>query len=455
MTQDERELMKKSLDEIKRLKKLVHEKNGESEIAVIGMACRFPGGIQTPEDLWHVVSQGKCVIDAPSPCRKRENDSKSRYTQKAGYLDEDIEAFDDRLFRISPKEAACMDPQQKLVMKTCWELFENSGLMPDKQEKKEIGVFIGASQMDFANHVTMQRAADGVKDPKDITGTGLSFISGRVSYYFGLTGPSVTYDSACSSALTAVYNACEAIKRGDCCMAAAGGVNILYSNSTTELLAELGILSDTCELKAFDENANGTVRGEGCGMLMLKKLDDAIADHDCILAVVKGGSMNCDGKSSGMTSPYGPAQTALIQKALNRSSLTIDDIAYIETHGTGTKMGDLIELNALSDLKPENNTNKTYIGTVKSNIGHLEAAAGAAGLIKAVMMLRHKEIPKSAGFENMNPNSYAEKSGIAVPTKNIVVKDEKMDVGVSAFGLSGNNVHIIVENYEQTVKKEE
>ncbi len=253
MTQNERELMKRSLDEIKRLKKLVHEKNRESEIAVIGMACRFPGGIKTPEDLWSVVSQGKCVIDAPSPCRKRENDSESRYTQKAGYLDENIEAFDDRLFRISPKEAACMDPQQKLVMKTCWELFENSGLMPDKQEKKEIGVFIGASQMDFANHVTMQRAADGVKDPKDVTGTGLSFISGRVSYYFGLTGPSVTYDSACSSALTAVYNACEAIKRGDCCMAAAGGVNILYSNSTTELLAELGILSDTCELKAFDE----------------------------------------------------------------------------------------------------------------------------------------------------------------------------------------------------------
>ena len=453
MTQDERDLMKRSLDEIKRLKKIVSEKDRETEIAIIGMACRFPGGINTPEKLWSVVSQGECVIDAPSGRRKSDNDDQSKYTAKAGYLDEDIEALDNRLFRIPPKEAACMDPQQKLVLKTCWELFENSGLMPDKQWKKDIGVFIGASQMDFANHVNLQRAADGIKDPKDVTGTGLSFISGRVSYYFGLTGPTVTYDSACSSALTTVYNACDAIKRGDCRMAAAGGVNVLYSNSTTELLAELGILSDTCELRAFDANANGTVRGEGCGMLMLKRLDYAIEDNDCILAVIKGGSMNCDGKSSGMTSPYGPAQTALIQKALDRSSLTIDNINYIETHGTGTKMGDLIELNALSELKHGEN-GITYIGTVKANIGHLEAAAGAAGLIKAVMMLRHREIPKSAGFESMNPNSAAIHNGIAVPTEKILVEDEKMDIGVSAFGLSGNNVHIIVESYDMKNDKD-
>lgn len=448
MTSEEKVLFQRSVDEIRRLKKIINDK--KEDIAVIGMACHFPGGADTPEKFWNIISEGKCCIDKSSDIRMLNKKGKSCYTEKAGYLTEDPAAFDCRLFRISPQEALCMDPQQKLVLKTCWEAFENSGYSPDGLEKSRTGVFIGASQLDFSNKLHSYRQKYGTGDPKDITGTGLSFISGRVSYCFGLNGPSVTVDTACSSSLSAVYQACQSLLTGDCSMAAAGGVNILYSEETTELLSQLGILSEKCELRAFDEKADGTVRGEGCGIVILKKMSDAERDGDSILAVLRGGSMNCDGRSAGLTSPYGPAQTDLIRSALDKCALKTEDLSYIEAHGTGTGMGDLIELSALNSIgHAESKSHKVYIGTVKSNIGHLEAAAGIAGLIKAVLMIRNGMIPSACGVSEINRRASLDRRYFDIPSENIFTEKDCMNIGISAFGLSGNNVHIIAGGYKK------
>lgn len=427
-------------------------------IAIIGMACRFPGGINTNDKFWRMLIANECKIGRPPVGRWEdieESLKNSSYLEKSGFLLENIEAFDCKTFRLTPKEASKMDPQQKLLLKVCWEAFENSGYAPDSLREKKIGVYVGVTNSDYANKLIKERNEKKEYDPLDSMGTNFSFLSGRVSYFFGLQGPSVAIDTACSSSLVAVSQACDALDNGKCEMAIASGVNVMYLPETTHILSKLNILSPNCEVRTFDEKANGTVRGEGCGVVVLKRLSDAEKDHDDIQALIIGGDINQDGPSSGITAPYGPAQEKLLQTAWANSGIRNTDIGYIETHGTGTKLGDPIEVMSIANVISDSRKCPLYLGAVKSNIGHLEAAAGIAGLIKTVNVVKYGVIPANPNFSE--PSQYIEwdKIPIEVPQKNIMWNPEISDTriaGISAFGLSGTNAHIIIRNYKSDKK---
>ncbi|MFB9278527.1 amino acid adenylation domain-containing protein [Cohnella cellulosilytica] len=449
-------VLKQALTEIRRLKRELNaRRTGMSEpIAVIGMACRLPGGIAGPAELWEALLAKKELIgDAPSS--RRSGDWEERLAahpalRRAGYLTEDIESFDCRLFRMSPKEAERTDPQHRLFLKICYEALENAGYPPDRLRGTATGVYAGVSSPDYAQALFEDSKQRQVLEPGDVTGSGFSFLSGRVSYVFGLQGPGITIDTACSSSLVCVDQACKGLTAGDCDMAIAGGVNLLYSPATTELLSTLHILSPDGVVRSFDAQANGTVRGEGCGAVILKRLSDAERDGDRIHAVIRGSGVNQDGMSSGLTAPYGPAQEKLLARVWARSGIDSCDIGYIEAHGTGTELGDPIELNALGQVMAKDRRTPLYVGTVKANIGHLEAAAGIAGLIKAVLAVENGQIPGQPRFEKPSSHIQWEELSLEVPRETI---DWKMSAnrlrvaGVSSFGLSGTNAHVVVEQY--------
>lgn len=426
------------------------KKNGTwaaEPIAVIGMACRFPGGIHDMDRFWEVISNQACVIGSGTEARFPERGPKSRYAEKAGYLDEDPAKFDHLLFRISAAEAERMDPQQKLALKVCWEALEDAGYAPDSLEGTDTGVYAGVSATDYANNLF---ASPGdAYGPKDVTGTGISFLSGRVSYYFGFQGPALTIDTACSSSLVSIHEACLGLRGGDCSMALAGGVNVLYSDRSTELLSRMNILSATCELRTCDDRANGTVRGEGCGIVVLKKLSDAERDGDSIYACICGSAINQDGKSSGLTSPYGPAQEKLIARAWASAGAGTEDIRYVELHGTGTDIGDAIETASIGNVIKGREA-PLYIGSVKANIGHLEAGSGVAGLMKAVLVLNHNLIPAACGFEEPSRKIAWDAYRFEMPRENIAWEEkagQRRLAAVSSFGLSGTNAHTVLESY--------
>lgn len=452
-------LLKNALIKIKELKNKV-ETNKEP-IAIIGMACRFPSGVSNLEAFWDIIKFGKCVIREKTNERWKDYNKDildNPYVQKAGFLDDSFDSFDCNLFKISPVEVLHMDPQQRLFMKVSWEAFENAGYAPDSLKGSQTGVFGGISSIYENKEFKTNEEKD---NPLDVTGSCFSFLTGRVSHYFGLHGPSITLDTACSSSLVSVYEACLSLQNKDCDMALAGGVNVLSSPLQTIQLSNLNILSKDCELRTFDDNANGTVRGEGCGIVVLKRLSDAKKDKDNILAIIKGGSINQDGPSSSLTAPLGIAQEKLLKQAWSKSNISDNDLTYIETHGTGTKLGDPIEITSINNSISKLRTKPLYIGAVKTNIGHLESAAGIAALMKVVLMIQNKTIPKNSNF--ITPSSYFdwENSLIKVPeyTFKYDDKDRKMICGVSAFGLSGTNVHMVVtepdilENYDKNEEK--
>lgn len=454
-----KDILIKSLLEIKRLKELCKNNGLASEpTAIISMACRLPGGVKNAEDFWKLLSEGESGITEFPKGRWEhyglERLSKYPFLEKGGFLQENMEEFDSLLFKILPNEAAFIDPQQRLALEVCWELFENAGYCIDSLKGKNIGVFVGATQNDFG-HENMLSADDNT----NITGMCLSFLAGRISYFFGLTGPSVTLDTACSSSLVAVDNAIKYLNAGDCDMALVCGTNIMFSPEVTIKLAALGILSENCELSAFDKNANGTVRGEGVVAILLKKLSRAEANHDPIQSLLLGTAVNSDGASSSITAPNGIAQKALLEAAWKKSNISSDEVDYIETHGTGTALGDPIEIKAITDALTDKRKRHLYIGSGKTNVGHLEGAAGLLGIMKTTLMLQHKKIVKSLNYntasEYVNWN--------AIPVK---VADQLMDweesetgrtAGVSAFGLSGTNAHAILREYicQENISKDQ
>lgn len=454
---EKEQVLRNALIEIKRLKKEV-ELNKSSQqliepIAVVGMACRFPGGITSPSEYWNALINQKNMI-SKVPENRWRNYSKSAlnknpYLQKAGFLSEDIEAFDHRLFRLSPKEVERIDPQQRMFLKVCWEAIENAGYAPDTLKGSKTGVYAGVSAFDHSLKLFGNNKSDTAPEPTDIMGSSFSFISGRASYFFGFQGPGITLDTACSSSLVAVDQACKGLLLGDCDMAIAGGVNLMLSPKITELLASLNVLSPNCEIKSFDAEANGTVRGEGCGIVLLKKLSDAKRDGDHIHALIKGSGTNQDGLSSGLTATYGPAQEKLIRGVWERSKVDSADIDFIETHGTGTELGDPIEIGALSNVISKNRTQPVYLGAVKTAIGHLEAASGIAGFIKTVLSLENKKIPGNLNFKNPSLHIDWATLPIKVPEKTIAWIKEKgaRKAGVSSFGLSGTNAHVVLQEY--------
>ncbi len=422
-------------------------------IAVIGMACRFPGGANHPDAYWRLLLDGVDAISEVPPSRwdidryyaPDPNASGKMSTRYGGFV-EDIDHFDPQFFGISPREAATMDPQQRLLLEVSWEAIESAGIAPDQLAGSPTGVFVGIVNNDYQQ---LQLANGGIRyiDTYYGSGTGHSIASGRVSYVLGLRGPSVSVDTACSSSLVAVHLAVLSLRSGDCRMALAAGTNAMLAPEGTIALSKFHFMAPDGRCKAFDARADGFVRGEGCGVVVLKRLSDALADGDPIQAVILGSAANQDGASSGLTAPNGPSQEAVFRDALANAGVSPAEVGFVETHGTGTTLGDPIELQALGSVFKDGHSpdKPLYLGAVKTNIGHLESAAGIAGLIKLVLTIKHRTIPPNLHFTRPNPHVDWEALPLQVPIRPIPWQAEgRLVGGVSSFGFSGTNVHVVV-----------
>lgn len=412
-------------------------------IAIVGMACRFPPDLDSPEAFWRFLAAGGEGVGPVPP---------GRWTGGApvwgGFLQRDFpEGFDAAFFGLSPREAAAMDPQQRLLLECSWEAIEDAAWPAAALRGRAIGVYIGASATDFQATAVWWRAEGA--DAFTATGAALASVAGRIAYTLGLEGPALAVDTACSASLAAFHLACQALRAGECEAALAGGVNVLLAPQAFECLAPLGILAPDGQAKTFDASANGYVRAEGCGVAALKPLAAAVRDGDRILAVCRGSAVNQNGASGSLTAPSGAAQARLIRLALDRAGLTPADIGYVEAHGTGTPLGDAVELNALFEVfgPGRDAADPLRIGSVKANIGHLEAGAGVAGLIKTVECLRRGAIPPHRRLQQPNPQVPWDRYPVETPTALTPWprSGRPRRAGVSSFGFSGTNVHVILE----------
>ncbi|MDZ7269345.1 MAG: type I polyketide synthase [candidate division KSB1 bacterium] len=453
-SKDQRELLKRALLKIDDLQARLDRLN--EPIAVIGLGCRFPNGANDPESFWQLLREGVDGITEIPPERWNvdayyDPDPSvpgKMYTRRAGFI-EGVDLFDPQFFGIAPREAVSMDPQQRLLLEVTWEALEHAGQAPAKLAGSRTGVYIGISGNDYSHLQSTSGSRDYI-DTYFGAGVAHSIASGRISYLLGLQGPSVSVDTACSASLTALHLACQSLRLGESDLALAGGVNVILSPDGIITASQARMLSPDGRCKTFDASADGYVRAEGCGMVVLKRLSDALANHDHILALIHGTAANQDGRSSGLTAPNTAAQQAVIRAALERSGLQPSDISYLETHGTGTALGDPIEVQSLgavfgADRSP---AQPLLIGAVKSNIGHLEAAAGIAGFIKTVLALQHRELPPSLHVRHLNPYIAWDKLPIKVVTTAMpwsLPPNQRRLAGVSSFGFSGTNVHVILE----------
>jgi acyl transferase domain-containing protein/surfactin synthase thioesterase subunit/acyl carrier protein len=442
-----------ALDKVKTKLDAIERQKSEP-IAIIGMACRFPGGASSPEAFFQLLQDGTDAVTEVPPHRWRleaaedaGSDPGRRAVRWGGFLRETVSGFDGPFFGISPREARHLDPQQRLLLEVTWEALERAGQDPTRLVGSPTGVFVGMTTTDYAD--LCRAAGPSGEDAYTLTGNGHCFAPGRISYTFGLQGPCIAVDTACSSSLVSVHLACQSLRNGEATMAIAGGVNLMLSEDSTRLVATSQGLSPDGRCKAFDAAANGFVRGEGCGIVVLKLLSEAQRDGDTILGLIRGSAINQDGRSTGMTAPNVLSQQAMLAQALVSARVAAGEIGYIETHGTGTSLGDPIELEALRTVlgKPRVDGSRCVLGAVKTNVGHLEAAAGIAGLIKAVMALQQEVIPKNLHFRALNPRISVEGTPFVIPTENTPWRRgaKIRFAGVSSFGMSGTNAHIILE----------
>ncbi|MFD9941937.1 SDR family NAD(P)-dependent oxidoreductase [Nonomuraea sp. NPDC059023] len=411
---------------------MVGESNQLAGIAVVGMSCRLPQAAD-PARFWHLLRDG---VDAVTPAPE------DRWPNAAGYrfggFLEDVEGFDAAFFGISPNEAAAMDPHQRLVLELAWEALENARVLPAELRGSAAGVFLGAISNDFASL--------GAGGRHGYTGANRAMIANRVSYLLGLRGPSLTLDAGQSSSLVAVQMACESLRRGEIGLAVAGGVNLNLLGETTNAIGEFGALSPDGRCHTFDARANGYVRGEGGGLVVLKPLAAAITDRDVIHAVILGGAVNNDGGGEGLTVPSSRAQAEVIESACAQAGVAPGAVQYVELHGTGTKVGDPIEATALGSVygKARPATEPLLVGSVKTNIGHLEGAAGIAGLLKVVLSLKHRELPASLHCETPNPEIPFDSLRLRVVSETLPWSARRLVAGVSSFGMGGTNCHLLV-----------
>ncbi|MFP2958448.1 SDR family NAD(P)-dependent oxidoreductase [Myxococcus sp. 1LA] len=424
-------------------------------IAVIGMGCRFPGGAVDGPSYWRILRDG---VDALREVPESRWDVQGyfdatrgmpgkMYGTRGGFID-DVEHFDAEFFGIAPREAASLDPQQRIALEVAWEALENAGVAPGQLMGSKTGVFMGVMSSDYMARLLKENDATRF-DGYMATGNGYSFVPGRISYVLGLQGPCMPVDTACSSSLVSLHLACESLRRGESNLALAGGVNLILSPETTLCLCSMQALASDGRCKTFDASADGYVRGEGCGILVLKRLSDAQRDGDAILALIRGSAVNHDGASGGLTVPNGPSQQAVVTKALENARVPPALVGYVEAHGTGTPLGDPIELRALGAVlgkgRPEDRP--FFIGSVKTNIGHLEPAAGIAGVIKTILSLQHREIPPHLHFHTPNPHVEWDRIPARVPVERVPwpAHEGRRIAGVSSFGLSGINAHVVLE----------
>ncbi|MGC1782802.1 MAG: type I polyketide synthase, partial [Acidobacteriaceae bacterium] len=460
-TPGESSLLKQALLAIQQMKAKLDaaERRNAEPIAAVGLGCRFPGDVVDGGTFWDLLREGRDAISVV-PCDRWDADAYfdpnpdtpgKMVTRRGGFLDR-VDGFDARFFEIAPREAASMDPQQRLALEVAWETLENAGIAPASLRGTRTGVFLGIASSDYSQ-LNMDTGDAELLDAHYASGVAHSIASGRISYLLGLEGPSVSLDTACSSSLVAVHLACQSLRAGDCTLALAGGVNLMLAPETTALLSRVRMLSPDGRCKAFDDKADGFVRGEGCGFVALKRLSEAQADGDRILAVIRGTAVNQDGASSSLTAPNGPSQVNLMRQALANGGVAPDQVSYIEAHGTGTALGDPIELQSLGAVYGVARTKENLlpVGSLKTNVGHLEAAAGVAGLIKTILALEHGQIPPSLHFERPTSHVRWGELRLRVPTKLIdwgfadAGSGSVRVAGVSSFGFSGTNAHVVIE----------
>ncbi|MBF2050487.1 MAG: SDR family NAD(P)-dependent oxidoreductase [Elainella sp. C42_A2020_010] len=435
-------------------------------IAVIGMDCRFPGGANSPEAYWNLLQNGIDAITEVPPDRwdwtayyDPDPDAPGRlYSRHGGFIDQ-VDQFDPQFFGISPREAVSLDPQQRLLLEVSYTALERAGQAIDRLRGSQTGVYIGISFADYAK-LSLHSGDLSRIDAYSSLGNTHSMAVGRLAYVLGLQGPTMQLDTTCSSSLLAVHLACQSLRNGESNLALAGGVNLMLSPEPTIGFCKLRALSPSGQCRTFDANADGYIRGEGCGIVVLKRLKDAITDRDPILAIIRGSAANHDGQSNGLTAPNGQAQEAVIQQALGQAGVAAAQVQYVEAHGTGTPLGDPIEVLALSKVLAQGRSadNPLWIGSVKTNIGHLESAAGVASLIKTVLALQHQQIPPHLHFQQPNPYIPWQQLAVQVPTHLVPwpsLAHQPRLAGVSSFGMSGTNVHVILEEFVEEVIDEQ
>nr|MCU0535566.1 polyketide synthase [Hydrococcus sp. Prado102] len=421
-------------------------------IAIVGIGCRFPKA-KNPEAYWQLLCNG---IDAIAPIPKERWDIDSFYhpspdspgkmnVRWGGFLEE-VDRFDAEFFGMSADEVEHTDPQQRLFLEVAWEALENAAIVPKSLASSKTGVFIGLCTIDYHRLLYKKFSCIG---PYSGTGTTPCVTANRLSYLLDLRGPSMAIDTACSSSLVTVHLACQSLRSGESDLCLAGGVNLILSPDSTISSSQTGMLSVEGRCKTFDASADGYVRGEGCGVIVLKRLSDAVRDKDNILALIRGSAVNHNGLSNSLSAPNGLAQQAAIRQAMENGNVQPSQISYVDAHAVGTAIGDAIEFKALKTVLMEGRepNRPCWIGSVKTNIGHLEAAAGISALIKVVLSLQHEKIPPHLHLNELNPYVSLEDTPISIPS---VAQDwshshQSRFAGVSAFGFGGTNAHVVLE----------
>ncbi len=455
MENDVKTLLKQAVSAVDKAQKRADtfEYGAREPIAIVGMSCRLPGGVDSPESYWRLLSRGEdAVTEVPADrwdlgaWYSPDPEAPGRMYARHGGFVADIVSFDPTFFGISPREALRIDPQHRLLLEVAWEALERAGIAPARLAGARAGVFVGVTGNDYGDVL----AQSGALDAYYLTGNALNFAAGRLAYTLGMRGPSLAVDTACSSSLVALHLGCKSLRDRECDLVLVGGVNAILSPKGHVLTCKARMQSPTGRCRAFDAGADGMVRGEGCGVVALKRLSDAVRDGDRIEAVIRGSAVNQGGASGGLTVPSKDAQRAVIVEALARASVSPTDVDYVEAHGTGTPLGDPIELRALAEVfAPGRDAGRPLlVGSVKTNIGHLESAAGMAGVMKTVLALQHRQVPAHLHVETPTPHFGWDRAPLQVPTRltHWPASDGAALAGVSSFGGSGTNAHVVLES---------
>ena len=423
-------------------------------ISIIGLSCRFPGA-NNEDEFWELLFEGRDETRHLPPERFfTKPDLENEHDTPVGYMKCPIEDFDAKFFEISPREAEYMDPQQRLLLEVSWEALEHAGINPQRLNGTSTAVFVGLWAQEYAMHITNE-SRNGRDFQHKYLGNALCASAARISHCLGLRGPSVAMEAGCASALEGVHYACEALKSRETDLALACGVNIALGFSGELSALDSFLLSNDGKCKTFDESANGFARGEACVALVLKRMSDAVRDGDRVLGLIRGSALNNDGAGSTLGTPNAVAQEIVLRTALKVAGIDPNDVSYVEAHGTGTPIGDPIEFHALNQVFgaastdcERRRTEPLYVGSVKTNIGHTEGSSGMAGLVKVLLSMRHRTIPRHLHLNTLNPYIKLDEIPAIIPQANTEWKPTSrhgLVAGVSSFGLSGTNVHVIVQ----------